>query len=173
MKKVLFIFLLLSFSPGFAQNLNEIEKYLIEIVNLDRNETGLSSFVIDPLISEAAKIQADYLSTINTIKEVSHSNPILKYRSATDRIRKVSNLKYDLSSENITAFFYNASKTSLEIAEQIHSNFMNSKYHRINLLREVKYKDITYPSYYGHCIIHNRKLNYIIAVQMFPVLNFN
>jgi uncharacterized protein YkwD len=172
MKAFGLLFFILS-NPLLGQNCDEIQKHLLQILNQERNSLGLSSFVHDSLIDKCAKIQATYLSEINKIQKVSHANPNPNYRSATDRIRIGSNLKYDVSSENITAFFYDSSKTDLEIAQQIHNNFMNSKYHRMNLLSEVSDGTITFPSYYGHYVVYNRKLNYIIAVQMFPTLKYD
>jgi len=59
------------------------------------------------------------------------------------------------------------------IFKEIHNNFMNSKYHRMNLLNEVSDGTITFPSYYGHYVTYNKKLNYIMAVQMFPILKYD
>lgn len=173
MKNILLTLLTLICSLGHAQNLAEIQKHLLTLVNEERTQRGLSMFVTDPLINKSSKIQADYLSLIDNISEVKHTNPNLKYRNPTDRIRVGSNLKYEISSENITAFFYDSSKSDLEIAKEIHNNFMNSKYHRMNLLSEVSDGTITFPSYYGHYVVYNRKLNYIIAVQMFPILKYD
>jgi len=173
MKNILLILLTLICSVGYSQNLGEIQRHLLNLVNEERSSRGLSTFVTDPLINKSSKIQADYLSLITNISEVKHTNPKLKYRNATDRIRVGSNLKYDVSSENITAFFYDSSKSDLEIAKEIHNNFMNSKYHRMNLLNEVSDGTITFPSYYGHYVTYNKKLNYIMAVQMFPILKYD
>lgn len=169
---MIIIFFVLS-SPLFGQNLVQVEKHLLNIVDKERNIRGLSSFVTDSLINNSAAIQADYLSEINSIKNVSHTNPIVRYRNASDRVKIASNSKYAIANENITAFFYDSSKTDCEIAEQIHSNFMESKYHRMNILSEVRNDSTIYPSYYGHCVTYNKKMNYIIAVQVFPDLNYD
>jgi hypothetical protein len=102
---------------------------------------------------------------------VSHTNPNLKYKYPSDRIKIASNSKYTNSSENVTAFTYDSSKTDLEIATQAHNNFMNSKYHKMNVLTEYgDYLNEGYilPSHYGHHVVYNKKLNAIIVVQMFP-----
>tara|TARA_Y100000385_G_scaffold210170_1_gene218017 strand:- start:372 stop:905 length:534 start_codon:yes stop_codon:yes gene_type:complete len=175
MKKILLILLTLISIVSYSQDLGEIQRHLLNLVNEERSGRGLSTFVTDPLINKSSKIQSDYLSTIINLNKVSHTNPNSKYRNATDRIRVGSNLKYDGSSENITAFFYDNSKTDLEIAKEIHNNFMNSKYHRLNIIYEsvdVFNEGNPPPLYYGHYVTYNKKLNYIIAVQMFPTLKY-
>jgi uncharacterized protein YkwD len=171
MKKILIILLTLICSVGYSQNLGEIQRHLLNLVNEERSGRGLSAFVTDTLINNAAKIHADYLSTIRSYKQVSHTNPNLKYKYPSDRIKITSNSKYTNSSENVTAFTYDSSKTDLEIATQAHNNFMNSKYHKMNVLTEYgDYLNEGYilPSHYGHHIVYNKKLNAIIVVQMFP-----
>jgi hypothetical protein len=145
-------------------------------VNEERSNRGLSTFVTDPLINDGAKIQANYLSTIRSYKQVSHTNPNLKYKTASDRIKIASNSKYTNSSENVTAFTYDSSKTDLEIATQAHNNFMNSKYHKMNVLKDhtdIFNEGYILPSQYGHFVVYNKRLNAIIVVQMFPTLNYN
>lgn len=171
MKKILIILLTLICSVGYSQNLGEIQRHLLNLVNEERSGRGLSAFVTDTLINNAAKIHADYLSTIRSYKQVSHTNPNLKYKYPSDRIKITSNSKYTNSSENVTAFTYDSSKTDLEIATQAHNNFMNSKYHKMNVLTEYgDYLNEGYilPSHYGHHVVYNKKLNAIIVVQMFP-----
>ena len=171
MKKILLILLTLISIVSHSQNLDEIQRHLLNLVNEERSNRGLSTFVTDTLINNGAKIQANYLSTIRSYKQVSHTNPNLKYKTASDRIKIASNSKYTNSSENVTAFTYDSSKTDLEIATQAHNNFMNSKYHKMNVLTE--YTDIfnegcILPSQYGHFVVYNKRLNAIIVVQMFP-----
>ena len=176
MKEVLFLLLTLSYSIGYAQNPSEIQSHLLNLVNEERANRGLSTFETDVLINNGAKIQADYLSTIRSYKQVSHTNPNLKYKTASDRIKIASDSKYDISSENVTAFTYHSSKTDLEIATQAHNNFMNSKYHKMNVLTEngdYFNSGTISPRYYGHYVVYNKKLNAIIVVQMFPRLNYN
>ena len=171
MKKILIILLTLICSIGYSQNLGEIQRHLLNLVNEERSGRGLSAFVTDTLINNASKIHADYLSTIRSYKQVSHTNPNLKYKYPSDRIKITSNSKYTNSSENVTAFTYDSSKTDLEIATQAHNNFMNSKYHKMNILTEYgDYLNEGYilPSHYGHHVVYNKKLNAIIVVQMFP-----
>jgi len=171
MKKILLILLTLICSLGYSQNLGEIEKHLLNLVNKERSERGLTTFITDTLINNGAKIQANYLSTIISVKQVSHTNPNLKYKYPSDRIKIASNSKYTNSSENVTAFTYHSTKTDLEIATQAHNNFMNSKYHKMNVLTEYgDYLNEGYilPSHYGHHVVYNKKLNAIIVVQMFP-----
>ena len=171
MKKVPFILLTLTCSLGYSQNLPEIQRHLLNLVNEERNDRGLSTFVTDTLINNGAKIHANYLSTIRSFKQVSHTNPNPKYKTASNRIKIASKSKYRISSENVTAFNYDSTKTDLEIAVQAHNNFMNSKYHRMNVLTEhgdYLNKGYILPSHYGHCVVYNKKLNAIIVVQMFP-----
>ena len=171
MKKVLFILLTLTCRLGYSQNLSEIQRHLINLVNEERSNRGLSTFVTDTLINNGAKIHANYLSTIRSFKQVSHSNPHPKYKTPSNRIKIASNSKYRISSENVTTFNYDSTITDLEIAVQAHNNFMNSKYHRMNVLTEngdYLNKGYILPSYYGHCVVYNKKLNAIIVVQMFP-----
>ena len=171
MKKILLILLTLISIVSHSQNLDEIQRHLLNLVNEERSNRGLSAFVTDTLINNGTKIQANYLSTIRSYKQVSHTNPNLKYKTASDRIKIASNSKYTNSSENVTAFTYDSSKTDLEIATQAHNNFMNSKYHKMNVLTEYGdylNKGYILPSHYGHHIVYNKKLNAIIVVQMFP-----
>jgi hypothetical protein len=170
-KRILIILLTLISSIGYSQNLREIERHLLNLVHEERANRGLSTFETDVLINNGAKIQADYLSTIRSYKQVSHTNPNLKYKYPSDRIKITSNSKYTNASENITAFTYDSTKTDLEIAAQSHNNFMNSKYHKMNVLTEYgDYLNEGYilPSHYGHHVVYNKKLNVIIVVQMFP-----
>ncbi|MDC1196443.1 hypothetical protein N8010_03680 [Crocinitomicaceae bacterium] len=125
-------------------------------MNEERNDRGLSTFVTDTLINNGAKIHANYLSTIRSFKQVSHTNPNPKYKTASNRIKIASKSKYRISSENVTAFNYDSTKTDLEIAVQAHNNFMNSKYHRMNVLTEhgdYLNKGYILPSHYGHCVV--------------------
>ena len=69
-------------------------------------------------------------------KKISHINENPLYEFPDDRIKIGSDLKYIISSENITAFNYDSTQTSLEIAQRIHNNFMSSKYYRMNVLNE-------------------------------------
>ena len=80
MKKILIILLTLICSVGYSQNLGEIQRHLLNLVNEERSGRGLSAFVTDPLINDGAKIQGNYLSTIRSFKQVSHTNPNLKYK---------------------------------------------------------------------------------------------
>jgi hypothetical protein len=110
-----------------------------------------------------------------SFQQVSHTNPNLKYKYPSDRIIISSNSKYDMSSENVTAFNYDSTKTDLEIATQVHNNFMNSKYHKMNVLTEngdYFNSGTISPRYYGHYVVYNKKLNAIIVVQMFPRPNY-
>ena len=171
MKRTLIILLTLISSIGYSQNLRKIERHLLNLVNEERSNRGLSTFVTDTLINNGAKIHANYLSTVRSYKQVSHTNPNLKYKYPSDRIKIVSNSKYTNSSENVTAFTYDSTKTDLEIAIQVHNNFMGSKYHKMNVLTEYgDYLNEGYilPSHYGHHVVYNKKLNAIIVVQMFP-----
>jgi len=176
MKKILLILLTLICSVGYSQNLGEIQRHLLNLVNEERSDGGLSTFVTDTLINNGAKIQADYLSTIRSYKQVSHTNPNPKYKTASDRIKIASNSKYDISSENVTAFTYDSTDTDLEIAIQAHNNFMNSKYHKMNVLTEngdYFNSGTILPRYYGCCVVYNEKLNAIIVIQMFPRPNYS
>ena len=140
-------------------------------MNEERASRSLTTFITDSLINNAAKIHAKYLSTIMSFQQVSHTNPNPKYRTPSNRIKIASNSKYTNSSENVTAFTYHSTKTDLEIATQAHNNFMNSKYHKMNVLTEYgDYLNEGYilPSHYGHHVVYNKKLNAIIVVQMFP-----
>ncbi len=171
MKKILLILLTLISIVSYSQDLGEIQRHLLNLVNEERSNRGLSTFVTDTLINNGAKIHTDYLSTIRSYKQVSHTNPNLKYKYPSDRIKIASNSKYTNSSENVTAFTYDSSKTDLEIATQAHNNFMNSKYHKMNVLTEYgDYLNEGYilQSHYGHHVVYNKKLNAIIVVQMFP-----
>ena len=171
MKKILLILLTLISIVSHSQNLDKIQRHLLNLVNEERSNRGLSTFVTDTLINNGAKIHTNYLSTVRSYKQVSHTNPNLKYKYPSDRIKIASNSKYTNSSENVTAFTYNSTKTDLEIAIQAHNNFMNSKYHKMNVLTEHgDYLNEGYilPSQYGHHVVYNKKLNAIIVVQMFP-----
>jgi uncharacterized protein YkwD len=175
-KRILIILLTLISSIGYSQNLREIERHLLNLVHEERANRGLSTFETDVLINNGAKIQADYLSTIRSYKQVSHTNPNPKYRTASNRIKIASNSKYSISSENITAFTFDTTKTDLEIAVQAHNNFMNSKYHKMNVLKDhtdIFNEGYILPSQYGHFVVYNKRLNAIIVVQMFPSLNYN
>ena len=175
MKRILIILFTLISSIGYSQNLREIERHLLNLVHEERANRGLSTFETDVLINNGAKIQADYLSTIRSYKQVSHTNPNPKYRTASNRIKLASNSKYNISSENITAFTFDPTKTDLEIAAQAHNNFMNSKYHKMNVLTEngdYFNSGTILPRYYGHHVVYNKKLNAIIVVQMFPRPNY-
>ena len=91
MKEVLFLLLTLSYSIVYAQNPSEIQSNLLNLVNEERANRGLSTFETDILINNGAKIQADYLSTIRSYKQVSNTNPNPKYRTASNRIKIASN----------------------------------------------------------------------------------
>lgn len=176
MKKILLILLTLICSLGYSQNLGEIEKHLLNLVNKERSERGLTTFITDTLINNGAKIQADYLCTVRTIEQISHSNPNPIHSTSSKRVRVASDLKYSVSNENITAFGYESIKTDLEIAQTIHNNFMNSKFHKMNVLREIV--DIfnegwVSPVSYGHSVVYDKSKNLIIAVQLFPTENFH
>ena len=171
MKKILLILLTLISIVSHSQNLDEIQRHLLNLVNEERSNRGLSTFVTDTLINNGAKIHANYLSTVRSYKQVTHTNPNLKYKYPSNRIKIASNSKYTNSSENVTAFTYDSSKTDLEIAIQAHNNFMSSKYHKMNVLTEhgdYLNKGYILPSQYGHHVVYNKKLNAIIVVQMFP-----
>ena len=174
--KYLILSILTIFSNlSYSQNLVEIEKQLLILVNEERASRSLTTFITDSLINNAAKIHAKYLSTIMSFTQVSHTNPNPKYKTASDRIKIASNSKYDISSENVTAFTYDSTDTDLEIAIQTHNNFMNSKYHKMNVLTENGdyFNDgIILPRYYGYCVVYNKKINAIIVVQMFPRPNY-
>lgn len=176
MKKILLILLTLISIVSYSQDLGEIQRHLLNLVNEERSNRGLSTFVTDTLINNGAKIQANYLSTIRSYKQVSHTNPNLKYKTPSDRIKITSDSKYNISSENVTIFTYDSSKTDLEIATQAHNNFMNSKYHKMNVLTEngdYFNSGTILPRYYGHYVVYNKRLNAIIVVQMFPRPNYN
>tara|TARA_Y100000385_G_scaffold50965_1_gene47774 strand:- start:1555 stop:2088 length:534 start_codon:yes stop_codon:yes gene_type:complete len=176
MKNILKILLIFVCNSGYSQNFKEIEAHLLNLINEERSSRGLSTFETDTLINNGAKIQAIYLSGVDTRKKITHTNENPLYESPDDRIKISSNLKYIISSENITAFNYDSTRTSLEIAQRIHNNFMGSEYHRMNVLNEIDDvfdEGIIITSYYGHYISYNKKLNLIIAVQMFPTKNFN
>jgi len=171
MKKILLILLTLISIVSHSQNLDEIQRHLLNLVNEERSNRGLSTFVTDTLINNGAKIHANYLSTVRSYKQVTHTNPNLKYKYPSNRIKIASNSKYTNSSENVTAFTYDSTKTDLEIAIQVHNNFMSSKYHKMNVLTEhgdYLNKGYILPSQYGHHVVYNKKLNAIIVVQMFP-----
>ena len=109
------------------------------------------------------------LTKVQSLKDVDLGK--LEITKKIERIKIASKSKYRISSENVTAFNYDSTKTDLEIAVQAHNNFMNSKYHRMNVLTEngdYLNKGYILPSYYGHCVVYNKKLNAIIVVQMFP-----
>ena len=57
-----------------------------------------------------------YLSKVDISKKISHINENPLYEFPDDRIKIGSDLKYIISSENITAFNYDSTQTSLEIA---------------------------------------------------------
>lgn len=176
MKKILLILLTLISIVSHSQDLGKIQRHLLNLVNEERGNRGLSTFVTDTLINDGAKIQANYLSTIRSYKQVSHTNPNLKYKTPSDRIKITSDSKYNISSENVTIFTYDSSKTDLEIATQAHNNFMNSKYHKMNILTEngdYFNSGTILPRYYGHYVVYNKRLNAIIVVQMFPRPNYN
>lgn len=176
MKKILLILLTLISIVSYSQDLGKIQRHLLNLVNEERGNRGLSTFVTDTLINDGAKIQANYLSTIRSYKQVSHTNPNLKYKTPSDRIKITSDSKYNISSENVTIFTYDSSKTDLEIATQAHNNFMNSKYHKMNVLTEngdYFNSGTILPRYYGHYVVYNKRLNAIIVVQMFPRPNYN
>ena len=175
MKYLILLILTIFSNLSYSQNLVEIEKQLLILVNEERASRSLTTFITDSLINNAAKIHAKYLSTIMSFQQVSHTNPNPKYRKPWDRIKIASNLKYGTSSENVTAFTINTPKTDLEIAVQAHTNFMNSKPHKINVLTEgidVFDEGFISPSHYGHCVVYNERINAIIVVQMFPSLNY-
>ena len=176
MKKILLILLTLISIVSHSQDLGKIQRHLLNLVNEERGNRGLSTFVTDTLINDGAKIQANYLSKIRSYKQVSHTNPNLKYKTPSDRIKISSDSKYNISSENVTIFTYDSSKTDLEIATQAHNNFMNSKYHKMNVLTEngdYFNSGTILPRYYGHYVVYNKRLNAIIVVQMFPRPNYN
>jgi len=176
MKKILLILLTLISIVSHSQDLGKIQRHLLNLVNEERGNRGLSTFVTDTLINDGAKIQANYLSKIRSYKQVSHTNPNLKYKTPSDRIKITSDSKYNISSENVTIFTYDSSKTDLEIATQAHNNFMNSKYHKMNVLTEngdYFNSGTILPRYYGHYVVYNKRLNAIIVVQMFPRPNYN
>ena len=175
--KYLILSILTIFSNlSYSQNSVEIEKQLLILVNKERSERGLTTFITDTLINNGAKIQADYLCTVRTIEQISHSNPNPIHSTSSKRVRVASDLKYSVSNENITAFGYESIKTDLEIAQTIHDNFMNSKFHKMNVLREIV--DIfnegwVSPVSYGHSVVYDKSKNLIIAVQLFPTENFH
>jgi uncharacterized protein YkwD len=175
MKYLILLILTIFSNLSYSQNLVEIEKQLLILVNEERASRSLTTFITDSLINNAAKIHAKYLSTIMSFQQVSHTNPNLKYKYPSDRIKIASNSKYGTSSENVTAFTINTPKTDLEIAVQAHTNFMNSKPHKMNVLTEgidVFDEGFISPSHYGHCVVYNERINAIIVVQMFPSLNY-
>ena len=113
------------------------------------------------------------LTKVQSLKDVDLGK--LEITKKIERIKIASKSKYRISSENVTAFNYDSTKTDLEIAVQAHNNFMNSKPHKMNVLKEDgDYFDRGYilPSHYGHHVVYNERINAIIVVQMFPSLNY-
>jgi len=176
MKYLLLIILTIFSNLSHSQNLVEIENQLLILVNNERSERSLTAFDLDTLINNGAKIQADYLSTVRSIYQITHDNPNPNHSTPSKRIRVASDLKYSISNENITAFTYDSTQTDLEMAQRIHDNFMGSKPHRLMVLREVPdvFNDGWVPaSSYGHIVVYNKSANLIIAVQMFPTKNYD
>lgn len=168
MKKILTVLLLLVTNIVSSQNLDIIGDELFKLVNRARIEYSLTPATYNEKLCKAAKIQSDYLLTINKLEDATHEHPNSKLVNPWDRVASLSNDKNLVIYENITIFTYNSND---DIALYAHNNFMNSnKGHReAVLLNNVGCLGSIFSIKYGQSIVYEPKHNWIIVVQLYAL----
>ncbi len=119
MKRYLFLILLLSVAPCFAQVDKDSERKIFELINKERISAGLASLQLDEKLTIAAREH----STLSAGQErISH-----QFADEPTPAMRMSNagLRFDASAENV-AF--------AEDAEHAHAALMESSGHRKNIL---------------------------------------
>ena len=102
-KRTLIILLTLISNIGYSQNLRKIERHLLNLINEERNNRGLSTFVTDTLINNGAKIHANYLSKVRRDDDwiIGNENVSAVSTNHTDNsIDEISDLILYSSSQN-------------------------------------------------------------------------
>lgn len=169
MKKIIYTFLLLLLTlPVFSQNVEVIGNRMVELMNESRAADSIKPLVLNPYLNEAAKIQAEFLNTLNfDSRRFSHKNPNPQFLEPYDRVKYVLNLHNytgDImaTGENIT-FEYTKNLTDDEIALSVHQRFMKSPGHRLNIMSSGVHVDYQM----GYYIILNPKQYKLTVVQVF------
>jgi len=114
MKKIIYTFLLSLLTLSvFSQNVEVIGNRMVELMNESRATESLNPLVLNPHLNEAAKIQAEFLNTLNfDSKRFSHKNPNPLFLKSSDRVMYVLN-SHDYTGhiisigENITFEYFN------------------------------------------------------------------
>lgn len=169
MKKVLITLLVFVVSlPVFSQNVKIIGDSLFKLVNRARIEHSLTPATYNEKLCKAAKIQSDYLLTINGLEEITHNHPNPRLLNPWDRVASLSNDKNLCIYENITIFTYNIGEN---IALRAHNNFMNSKkgHRQAVLLDNVSCLGDVFSIKYGQSVVYEPKHNWIIVVQLYAL----
>ena len=154
--------------PVFSQNVEAIGNRMVELMNESRAVDSIKPLVLNPYLNEAAKIQAEFLNTLNfDSRRFSHKNPNPQFLEPYDRVKYVlnsHNYKGDIISmgENIT-FEYTKNLTDDEIAFSVHQRFMKSPGHRLNIMSSGVHVDYQM----GYYIILNPKQYKLTVVQVF------
>ena len=173
MKKIIYTFLLSLLTLSvFSQNVEVIGNRMVELMNESRATESLNPLVLNPHLNEAAKIQAEFINTLNfDSKRFSHKNPNPLFLKSSDRVMYVLN-SHDYTGdiisigENIT-FEYTKNLTDEEIASSVHQRFMKSPGHKRNIMRygvgRAEYQ-------MGYYIILNPKQYKLTVVQVFMLV---
>lgn len=170
MKRIINIILLVLLStPVFSQTVELTGNVLVELVNDVRNKNSLVSVTYNHNLEKAAKIQAEYLSTLDDIYNISHVNPVDSLERVWDRIRVVSNDTDFNSCENITVFTVKEVPNDTTLSNRAFRNFITSKGHRINILTDTEsiFSGIQKTYRYGQCILYVPSKKWVIVVQVF------
>ena len=173
MKKIIYTFLLSLLTLSvFSQNVEVIGNRMVELMNESRATESLNPLVLNPHLNEAAKIQAEFLNTLNfDSKRFSHKNPNPLFLKSSDRVMYVLN-SHDYTGhiisigENIT-FEYTKNLTDEEIASSVHQRFMKSPGHKRNIMN---YGVDGVECQMGYYIILNPKQYKLTVVQVFMLV---
>lgn len=170
MKRVInIILLILLSSPVFSQNVYIECDSLTKLVNEVRVENSLVPVSYSDKLESVAKIQAEYLSTLNNIYDITHIHPIDSLRSVWDRISTVTDDKFFSSSENITVFTVNDLPNVNEISVRAFKNFIESEPHKRSILTNTEdyFSKEQEPFSYGQSILYSPNKKWVIVVQVF------
>lgn len=162
------IFVLLS-TPAFSQTVELTGNVLVELVNDVRNKNSLVSVTYNHNLEKAAKIQAEYLSTLDDLYNISHVHPVDSLERVWNRIGVVSNDTYFNSSENITVFTVEEVPNDTTLSNRSFRNFITSQGHRTSILSDTEsiFSGIQKTYSYGQCILYVPSKKWVIVVQVF------
>lgn len=110
---------------------NELERYMLELVNQERTSRGLDALILETNLNEAADIHSQWMTDADTFSHTGANNS-----SPTARMTAAD---MDLSgswgtAENIAAVSVQGTSSYFDEVQQLHTNLMNSSGHRANIL---------------------------------------